>query len=79
MVNVAEPPGDKLAEDGFALSVKSAELTPAVTVSPVDPEIEPDLAVICVVPAATPVAVPPLTMVAAPVLLEFHVTEALMS
>ena len=45
----------------------------AVTVSVVDPLMEPDAAVMVVVPAATPVASPPLLMVATVVTLEVHV------
>jgi hypothetical protein len=46
----------------------------AFTVSPVDPMIDPDVARIVVLPAATPVASPALLIVAAAVFVELHVT-----
>jgi hypothetical protein len=49
--------------------------TGAVTVTLVDPLIEPNVAWIVVLPAATPVARPAAVMLATPVLLELHVTE----
>ena len=51
----------------------------AATVRVAVPEIEPRVAVTVEVPAATPVARPPDTMVAAAVLDELHVTEVVMS
>jgi hypothetical protein len=48
----------------------------AVTVRPVDPLIAPEVAVIVALPVATPVARPAAVMVATPVLLELHVTDA---
>ena len=46
----------------------------AVTVNPVDPLMDPDVAVIVLLPVATPVARPPLVIVATPVFVELHVT-----
>jgi hypothetical protein len=47
----------------------------AVTVRPVEPLIPPEVASIVVLPAATPVAKPPLAIVATVVLVEPQVTE----
>jgi hypothetical protein len=47
----------------------------AVTVSTVDPTIEPELALMVLVPTATPVASPPAVIVAVAVAAEAHVTE----
>ena len=46
-----------------------------VTVSPVEPLIPPEVAWIVVLPAATPVAKPPLVIVATDVVDEVQVTE----
>src|ERR1022692_4661804 len=48
-----------------------------VTVSPVEPVIDPETACIVVPPAATPLAKPALVMVANPVFVELQVTELL--
>ena len=48
----------------------------AVTVSTVEPTIDPDVALIVLVPTATAVASPPVAMVAVAVVPEAHVTEA---
>jgi hypothetical protein len=50
----------------------------ATTVSVVEPETEPRVAMIVVVPVATVLARPPALMVAALVLLELQVTELVM-
>jgi len=50
--------------------------TDAVTVRPVDPLIPPEVAWIVALPVATPVARPAAVMLATPVLLELHVTDA---
>ena len=64
-----------LATDGFA-GVTAIETKVKVTVKPVEPLIEPEVARMVVLPTATPVATPAMVMVAAAVLLELHVTEA---
>jgi hypothetical protein len=46
-----------------------------VTVSPLEPLIEPKVARIVVLPAPTPVAMPALVIVATDVLVELQVTE----
>lgn len=76
----AEDPAVMLTVDGLTPSVKLGEpvTTPEVTVSPVEPVMEPDAAVMVVVPAATAVAKPLLLIVAALVVLDFHVTELVM-
>jgi hypothetical protein len=48
----------------------------AVTVSTVDPTTDPEVAVMVLVPTPTPVAKPPAVIVAAPVVAEAQVTEA---
>ena len=52
---------------------------PAVIVRPVEPLIEPELAWIVVLPAATPVAMPVLLMVATEGTLEVQVAELVRS
>jgi hypothetical protein len=47
----------------------------AVTVNVVEPTTKPEVALMMLVPAATPVAKPPLEMVAVPVVPDAHVTE----
>ena len=49
--------------------------TTCVTVRPVEPLIEPEVAEIVVLPMPTPVANPPLVIVAAAVFVELQVTE----
>jgi hypothetical protein len=49
--------------------------TGAVTVRLVEPPIAPEIAWIVVLPAATPVAKPPLAIVATAVFVELHVTK----
>ena len=63
-----------LAIDGLAGVTAIDCSVAAVTVSTVDPTIEPEVALIVLVPAATPVARPPTVMVA--VVPEAQVTEA---
>ena len=48
----------------------------AVTVRPVDPLIEPEVAVMVALPEAAPVARPPAVTLATPALLELHVADA---
>jgi hypothetical protein len=82
-VNCLVPPLLTFVLDGVtAMDVKVVPPPPPpllVTVSRVFPEIVPDVAVIVVEPAATPVANPPLLMVATPVFDEFHATDAVRS
>jgi len=59
--------------DGFA-GVTEIDVSVGFTVSCVEPETELSAACICVVPAATPVAKPPVLIVATLVLDELHVT-----
>ena len=49
--------------------------TAVVTVRPVVPVIEPEVALIVVLPGATPVAKPPVVIVATDVLVELQITE----
>ena len=64
-----------LAIDGLAGVTAIDSNVGAVTVSPVEPLIDPEVALIVVLPAATPVARPALVIVATAVFVELHVTE----
>ena len=75
--NVAEPPGctvAEVAEPLWGAMLKEEEEVAPVTVRVAPPETLPELAWMVVVPAATPMARPPLEMVAVAVLLLDHVT-----
>jgi hypothetical protein len=63
-----------LAIDGF-VGVTAIDTNAFVTVSTVEPLIDPEVASIVVLPVLTPVARPALLTVATAVLLEVHVTE----
>ena len=65
-----------LAIDGLAGVTAMDCSVGAVTVSNVEPTIEPEVALIVLVPAATPVARPPTVMVAVVVVPEAQVAEA---
>ena len=65
-----------LAIDGLAGVTAMDCRVAAVTVSTVEPTIDPDVALIVLVPTATAVANPPALMVAVVVVPEAHVTEA---
>ena len=67
------------AIDGFAGVTISAVRLPPVTVTFVEPETPPRVAVIVAVPAATPVIAPVEFTVAIPVLVEDQLAEALIS
>jgi hypothetical protein len=71
-VNCSVPPALIVAGDGLTLI---AVATGAVNVSKVEPLIDPTVALIVVVPSATSVASPSLTMVATPGFEELQVTE----
>ena len=55
--------------------VTAIDTNVAVTVRFVEPLMEPEVARIVVLPVATPVASPPLVIVATAVFVELHVTE----
>src|SRR5579871_2865800 len=61
--------------DGFAGVTAIDFSVAAVTVNVVDPLIAPDVALIVLVPTATPVAKPPVVIVAVEVVPEAHVTD----
>jgi len=71
-VNCCVPP---VASEAFAGVSAIDTNTGAVTVRLVEPPIAPEVAWIVVLPAATPVAKPPLVIVATAVFVELHVTE----
>src|ERR1700733_2890522 len=71
-VNCCVPP---FTIDGLAGVTAIDTNIGGVTVSVVEPLIEPELACIVVLPAPTPVASPPLVIVATVVLLEVQLTE----
>ena len=64
-----------MAIEGFAGVTTIETSVGAVTVRVVEPLIEPDAAEIVVVPVPTPVASPPLPIIAAAVFVELQVTE----
>ena len=64
-----------LVIEGFAGVTAIDTSTGAVTVRFVDPLIDPEVARIVVLPVATPVASPPLVIVATAVFVELQVTE----
>jgi hypothetical protein len=51
-------------------------IAPAVTVSTVEPETDPDVALMTLVPTPAPVARPPEVMVAVEIVADAHVTDA---
>src|ERR1700735_2504679 len=61
--------------EGFAGVTAIDTSVAAVTVRVVEPLIAPETALIVLVPGATPVAIPPVVMVATPVVAELQVTE----
>ena len=64
----------------FKVELESVALVPAaVTVSAVEPVVDPEAAWIVLGPAATPCAIPAEFIVATPVFEEVHVTELVMS
>ena len=62
--------------DGFAGVTAIDCSVAAVTVSTVEPLMAPEVALIVLVPTPTPVAKPPVVMVAVEVVAEAHVTDA---
>src|SRR5450755_3356096 len=69
-VNTAVPPAFTVTSTGFSVITRFS----VITVSTVEPVMLPSFALIVLVPVATPVARPPLVIVATEVVAEAHVT-----
>lgn len=61
-----------------AIEIDRSVAVAAVIVRPIEPDMEPEVAEMVAVAAATPLASPALLMVAPLALLEVHVTELVM-